>query len=56
MRIRRNHLIEFKQTVEFPAAKPDTYELEAGRRGLSHFIVSKGLSCVVVGRDGRGYG
>lgn len=51
--IRRSLLLEVERGAL--ASKADAHELESGRRGLTAQLRARGLDCLVVGRDGRGY-
>jgi hypothetical protein len=53
--MRRQLFLDFAAQAPFPANKPDTHALESGRRSLTRYIQSRGLTPVVVGRDRRSY-
>lgn len=52
--LRRAHAVELLDSLTV-SNKMDAWQLESGRNGLTQRLFAKGLTCLLVGKDGRGY-
>jgi hypothetical protein len=53
--MRRQLFCDYADTVKIPLSKHAAYKLESGRRGLTRYVMSRGLRPVIAGADGRAY-
>ncbi len=54
--LRRDIFMDFSNQFSIPVEKRHAFIMECGRKGLTHFLASKGRKVVVAGADGLTYG